>query len=153
MKNNFTQQLGNCFWEWLVSLWIKVQLPMWKLFNEFCLIPKTNARYALNLRVGEETKFHSNKWNLGRDLNARRLCLWYSQSYNSQDTTGWKCNLWNANANEVTDWYRCVRTFTILWILTRNRVTQYLWNKLNTDGRDIMKCIWKWNINGDISHH
>ena len=51
------------------------------------MIPKTNEGYALNPRAGEETKFHPDQRNSDRDLNARRLCLWYSQSYDSQDTT------------------------------------------------------------------
>ena len=74
---------------------------MWMMFNELCFVPKTNAGYALNPRAEEETKFHPDKRNSGRDLNARVLYLWYSQSYDSHNTTEWKCNLWNANANEV----------------------------------------------------
>ena len=57
------------------------------MFNEFCLIPKTNAGYALNPRVGEETKFHPDEKNLGRKLNARVLRLWYSQPYDSHSAT------------------------------------------------------------------
>ena len=62
---------------------------MWMIFNELCFVPKTNTGYALNLRAGEETKFHLGKWNSGRDLNAEILCWWSSQSYESHNTTIW----------------------------------------------------------------
>ena len=57
------------------------------IFNELCLTHKTNTRYALNPRAGEETKSHPDKRNLGRNLNVRMLCIWHPQSYGSRNTT------------------------------------------------------------------
>ena len=74
-----------------------------KSIQWICLIPKTNAGYALNPRAGKETKFHPDEQNSGRNLNAGTLCLWYPQSYDSHSITEWRCKLWTTDANEVTD--------------------------------------------------